>query len=102
MRFVFHRRALAPLAVPRSRLAVTGTLLAGRFVAFAGGSTRRASDKTTGVCEVQCWSSGAVEILDVESGLLTRGPDLVEPRESAFCAWKEGQLLVAGGIADHG
>lgn len=100
MHLSFHRRELGRLAVPRAHAATVG--LADGRVAVLGGNTRRAGDVATGVCEVGCRSSGVVEIVDVERGEVTGATGLRAAREAARTVRIGKDVLVMGGIADHG
>jgi hypothetical protein len=98
--FAFRRRELSPLSVPRAHAAAVA--LPGGRAAIVGGNTGPLDKPASGSCEETCWSSAAVDIVDLATGAVVAGPALREPREGATVAWRNGRILVAGGLADHG
>jgi hypothetical protein len=95
-----RRRDLPPLSVARARAAAV-PLPDGRVMVI-GGNARRSTEPKTGICEVRCWSTGTVEIVDIARGdVMARSP-LHAPREAAWAGHANGSVAVAGGLADHG
>ncbi len=101
MRSHFQRRDLPPLQEARSHAAALSLLLEGR-VLVAGGGTRRASERPTGECEVRCWSTGALDVVDIARAATLPLSPLRKARESARIALVNGTVFVAGGHADNG
>lgn len=100
MRSHFRRRDLPPLQEARSH-AVALSLPDSR-VLVAGGGTRRASERPTGACEVRCWSTGALDLVDVARGATLPLSPLRRPRDAAKAALSNGRVFIAGGHADNG
>ena len=96
MRSHFQRRDLPPLQEARSHAAALSLLLEGR-VLVAGGGTR-----PTGECEVRCWSTGALDVVDIARAATLPLSPLRKARESARIALVNGTVFVAGGHVDNG
>ncbi len=94
----FEARALAPLSAPRARPSAIA-MPDGR-VAVVGGNTRPASAPKGEVCEIECRSSGVLDVIDLHRRITTSWTPLAEARESASLATSGGGLVVAGGFAD--
>lgn len=95
----FTRRTLPRLATPRANAAAIA--LADGRVAVLGGGTRR-EGVAPGACELACYSSNAVELVDVARESIASAAPLHWARESAQVFSWEGRLVLLGGIADHG
>lgn len=99
-RLAFRRRELPPLSEARAR--ASAVVLADGRAAVIGGGTRGREAPADGVCEVRCWSSAAVDVVDVAREVVTRGPPLRVARESARAVAVGRRVMVMGGVADHG
>ena len=100
MDFLFGRHDLAPLTEARAQ--ATALLLPDGRVVVAGGGTRRATEPGGGACEVACFSTTSVDLIDPARGTTSPLSPLRSARESAHGVVARGHVFVAGGLADHG